>query len=161
MGVICHHSDSITEVISMGLNVTAVDGVKIRQSHPASCHCGAVRMQLSLPHGLVDVRRCDCSMCRRRGAIVASVPLANIKITDGEDSLRLYQFNTQTARHYFCSNCGIYTHHQRRSNPSQYGFNVACLEGINPLKLPDVPTYDGVNHPADYCQHSQPRDKSR
>lgn len=45
--------------------------------------------------------------------------------------------------------CGIYTHHQRRSNPDLLGFNVACLEGINPLKIDKVPTYDGVHHPAD------------
>jgi hypothetical protein len=88
-------------------------------------------------------------MCRRKGAIVASVPLAGIKIVQGEDALRLYQFNTKTAKHYFCSNCGIYTHHQRRSNPSQYGYNVGCLEGVNPYDLYSVPTYDGVNHAAD------------
>tara|TARA_R110000772_G_scaffold267264_1_gene390855 strand:+ start:77 stop:454 length:378 start_codon:yes stop_codon:yes gene_type:complete len=121
----------------------------IQPIHKASCHCGAVQFELSLPNGLVDPRRCDCSMCRRRGAIAASVPLDGIKITKGEDSLSLYQFNTHTAKHYFCSKCGIYTHHQRRSNPHQYGFNVACLEGVNPLKLEDIPTYDGVNHPAD------------
>ena len=121
----------------------------IQPIHKASCHCGAVQFELSLPNGLVDPRRCDCSMCRRRGAIVASVPLDGIKITKGSNALSLYQFNTNTAKHYFCSKCGIYTHHQRRSNPNQYGFNVACLEGINPLKLENIPTYDGVNHPAD------------
>jgi len=62
---------------------------------------------------------------------------------------RLFLFNTKTARHYFCGTCGIYTHHQRRSNPEEYGFNVACLEGVNPLKIADIPTYDGVHHPAD------------
>lgn len=121
----------------------------IQAIHKASCHCGAVQFELSLPNGLVDPRRCDCSMCLRRGAIAASVPLDGIKITTGEDSLSLYQFNTHTAKHYFCSKCGIYTHHQRRSNPHQYGFNVACLEGVNPLALENIPTYDGVNHPAD------------
>jgi len=121
----------------------------IRPIHKASCHCGAVQFELSLPNGLVDPRRCDCSMCRRRGAIAASVALDEIKILKGEDSLSLYQFNTHTAKHYFCSKCGIYTHHQRRSNPEQYGFNVACLEGVNPLELENIPTYDGVNHPAD------------
>ncbi len=121
----------------------------IQPVHKASCHCGAVQFELSLPNGLVDPRRCDCSMCRRRGAIAASVPLDGIKIIKGEDSLSLYQFNTHTAKHYFCSKCGIYTHHQRRSNPHQYGFNVACLEGVNPLELENIPTYDGVNHPVD------------
>lgn len=133
----------------MSINVRQVDGVEIKPKHKASCHCGAVEIELSLPEGLIDVRRCDCSLCRRRGAIVASVPLLDIKILKGSEFLKLYQFNTKTAKHYFCSNCGIYTHHQRRSNPLQYGFNVACLEGINPLKIENIPTYDGVNHPAD------------
>jgi len=121
----------------------------IQAIHKASCHCGSVQFELSLPNGLVDPRRCDCSMCLKRGAIVASVPLDGIKITKGKESLSLYQFNTHTAKHYFCSRCGIYTHHQRRSNPSQYGFNVACLQGVNPLELKKIPTYDGVNHPQD------------
>ena len=123
--------------------------MRINKYHQASCHCGTVKFELYLPDGLVDPRRCDCSMCRRRGAIVASIPLVAIKIIQGKEALSLYQFNTNTAKHYFCSKCGIYTHHQRRSNPQQYGFNVACLENVNPLKLIDVPTYDGVNHPAD------------
>ena len=133
----------------MSINLKEVDGVTIQLKHKASCHCGEVVFELDLPDGLVDVRRCDCSLCRRRGAVAASIPLSGIKILKGEHLLKLYQFNTKTAKHYFCSSCGIYTHHQRRSNPSQYGFNVGCLEGINPLKILDVPTYDGVNHPAD------------
>ncbi len=88
-------------------------------------------------------------MCRRRGAIVASVPLAGLRIVQGADSLTLYQFNTRTAKHYFCCRCGIYTHHQRRSNPNEYGYNVGCLEGVQPFDLGPVPTMDGVNHPAD------------
>jgi len=88
-------------------------------------------------------------MCRRRGTIVASVPLAGLTIIQGEAALKLYQFNTMTARHYFCSTCGIHTHHQRRSDPSQYGYNVGCLEGVNPFELGPVPTADGVNHPSD------------
>ncbi|WP_226642438.1 GFA family protein [Microbulbifer variabilis] len=133
----------------MNVNRKEIDGVRIQAKHRASCHCGSVEIELHLPEGLVDLRRCDCSMCRRRGAIVASVPLENINILKGKEYLKLYQFNTKTAKHYFCGICGIYTHHQRRSNPSQFGFNVAFLEGINPLKLENIPTYDGVNHPAD------------
>lgn len=133
----------------MPINLKEVDGVQILAKHKATCHCGCVELELTLPDGLVDVRRCDCSLCRRRGAIVASVPLAGIRVVKGEDHLKRYQFNTKTAKHYFCDTCGIYTHHQRRSNPSLYGFNVACLEGINPLTISAIPTYDGVNHPAD------------
>ena len=80
---------------------------------------------------------------------MASVPLAGIRIVQGAESLTLYQFNTRTAKHYFCSRCGIYTHHQRRSVPTEYGYNVACLEGVNPFDLGSVQTLDGINHPAD------------
>lgn len=123
--------------------------MKINPVHKASCHCGAVELELTLPEGLDEPRRCDCSMCRLRGAIVASMPLKGLKITRGEDALSLYQFNTMTAKHYFCSRCGIYTHHQRRSNPQQFAFNVACLEGVNPYELGEVPIHDGINHSAD------------
>ncbi|WP_217876964.1 GFA family protein [Pseudoalteromonas shioyasakiensis] len=133
----------------MTISLRAVDGTPIKERHKATCHCGSVVIELHLPNGVEDIRRCDCSLCRRRGAIVASVPLSGIKIIKGEEKLKLYQFNTKKAKHYFCSECGIYTHHQRRSNPSQYGFNVACLEGVNPLKVSGIPTYDGVNHPSD------------
>ena len=126
-----------------------VGGVEIQAKHRLTCHCGRVELELDLPDGIVDPRRCDCSMCRRRGAIVASVSLDGIRVLKGADELRLYQFNTHTAKHYFCSHCGIYTHHQRRSNPNQYGFNVGCLEGVNPFDIDNVPTNDGVNHPAD------------
>ncbi len=134
----------------MTVNIKEVDGVAVLPKHRASCHCGAVELELDLPDGLIDLRRCDCSLCRRRGAIAASIPLSGIRVVRGHDVLKLYQFNTRIAKHYFCSNCGIYTHHQRRSNTEQYGFNVACLQGINPLKLEQaIPTSDGVNHPAD------------
>ena len=131
------------------VNLTEVNGVEVMPKHRASCHCGSVVMELSLPNGIQDVRRCDCSMCRRRGAIVASINLGDIQFIQGEHELSVYQFNTKTAKHYFCRHCGIYTHHQRRSNPNQFGFNVACLAGINPLKIDQVKLYDGVNHPAD------------
>lgn len=123
--------------------------MEIHKIHKASCHCKAVQFELILPNGLENPRRCDCSMCRMRGAIAASVNLADLKILKGEDKLTLYQFNTMTAKHYFCSVCGIYTHHQRCSNPTQFGFNIACLEGVNPYELKDVPVMDGINHPAD------------
>ncbi len=123
--------------------------MEIKKIHKATCHCGAVELELTLPNGLENPRRCDCSICRRKGAVVASVALDNLKVVKGAEALTLYQFNTRSAKHYFCRICGIYTHHQRRSNPTQYGINVGCLEGVNPYDLGSVPTMDGVNHPAD------------
>jgi len=123
--------------------------IKLNEHHKASCHCGSVEFEVHLPNGLEQPRRCNCSFCRRRGAIVASTTLDGIRILKGADKLSLYQFNTNTAKHYFCSICGIYTHHQRRSNPHQFGFNVACLEGVNPFDLGEIPVVDGIHHPAD------------
>jgi hypothetical protein len=106
--------------------IKSIGKTEIRPKHRLSCHCGAVVLELELPDGIVDPRRCDCSLCRRRGAIVASVPLAGIRIVQGAESLRLYQFNTREAKHYFCCHCGIYTHHQRRSNPHCTGITSAA-----------------------------------
>ena len=119
------------------------------QTLTGTCHCGAVEIEIPWDGEFHQLRRCDCSYCRRRWAVVASVKVGDLAVTKGEDKLTLYQWNTMTARHYFCSVCGIYTHHQRRSFPDQYGYNVGCLEGINPFLLGDVPVSDGVNHPAD------------
>jgi len=109
-----------------------------------SCHCGAVVFEVGLEKGIVDLRRCACSICKRKGAVMAGVPLGKLKVVRGADQLTLYQWNTKTAKHYFCKTCGIYTHHQRRSKPDEFGYNVACLEGINPYELGEIPVSAGV-----------------
>ncbi|AYD03377.1 GFA family protein [Neorhizobium sp. NCHU2750] len=120
-----------------------------RETLNGACHCGTVRFHVRLTDGFSTARRCNCSYCRMRGAIAVSADLEDIEIVAGEDALTLYQFNSKTAKHYFCSVCGIYTHHQRRSNTQQYGINVACLEGVSPFDFAEVPVADGVSHPAD------------
>ncbi len=118
-------------------------------SHEAGCHCGTVRFRVDLPDGFRTARRCTCSFCRMRGAVVVSARLADITFLAGEDNLTLYQFNTRTAKHWFCKTCGIYMHHQRRSKPYEYGINVACLRGVSPFDFVEVPVVDGVAHPSD------------
>ena len=110
-----------------------------------TCHCGAVEFEVELESGLADLRRCNCSLCRRKGAIMAGVPLEKLKVVRGADNLTLYQWNTQVAKHYFCRTCGIYTHHQRRSNPNEFGFNVACIEDVDPYSLGDIPVATGAS----------------
>ena len=121
----------------------------LRGSNCGTCHCGSVQFEVDLPTGFQDLSRCNCSMCARRGTVVTSVPLDAFRILQGAENLTLYQFNTKTAEHYFCSTCGIYTHHRRLSNPNQFGVNVACIEGVNPFELGDIPTTDGINHSSD------------
>ncbi len=114
-----------------------------------ACHCSTVRFRVRLTDGFTTIRRCTCSYCRMRGAVAVSANVGDISFLAGETALTLYQFNTRVAQHYFCSICGIYTHHRRRSNPSQYGVNVACLDGVSPFDFADVPVIDGANHPSD------------
>ena len=120
-----------------------------RPVYQAACHCGTVRFTVRLTNGLNTVRRCNCSYCRMRGAVAVSANLAEIDILQGKDALTLYQFNSNEAKHYFCSRCGIYTFHQRRSKPHEYGVNVACIEGMSPFDFAELPVYEGREHPKD------------
>ena len=92
-------------------------------------------------------------MCARRGAVVTAIESSTFSITQGENILSVYQFNTKTAEHYFCSICGIYTHHKKRSIPKQYDVNVACIEGVNPFELGNIETTDGLNHSSDRVKY--------
>lgn len=113
------------------------------QTLTGSCHCGAVRFEIDVEDGLADLRRCDCSLCRRKGAVMASVPLDRLRVIEGREMLTLYQWNTMVARHWFCRRCGIYTHHQRRSNPNEYGVNAGCFDDVDVQSLVDVPLGQG------------------
>ena len=99
-----------------------------------SCHCGAVRFRVEAEPGELTV--CDCSLCRRRAATMMAVPVSGLTILAGEDKLGLYQWNLKIARHHFCTACGIYTFHRKRSDPSSYGVNVGCLEDFDPAAYP-------------------------
>ncbi len=113
------------------------------ESRILKCHCGAVEVSVKFDNGLENIRRCDCSLCRRKGAVMAAVPISNLEVIKGKENLSLYQWNTKIAEHYFCKTCGIYTHHKRKSNPNQYGINIACIENVNPYIYGDVPTGNG------------------
>jgi hypothetical protein len=120
-----------------------------KETMDAQCHCGTVKFRVTLTDGLKTARRCDCSYCRMRGAVVVSADLDDLEVLEGREALSRYQFGTRTAEHYFCARCGIYTHHRRRSDPSRYGVNAACLGGVSPFDFAAVPVHDGVNHPSD------------
>ena len=131
--------------------------IDTRSSDPVtldgSCHCGAVGFAVTLTEGFASARRCTCSMCRMRGAVAVTSTPEHFRITRGGDKLATYRFNTRVAEHHFCSVCGIYTHHKRRSNPNQLGVNAACLEGISPFDFTELVVFDGERHPADDPEH--------
>ena len=129
--------------------IRKVGDTTIQQYHRLVCHCECIELELHLPNGIEKMNRCNCSLCRRKGAIVATIPITGLTFIRGEKEILMYQFKTKTAKHYFCPTCGIYTHHQRRSNPLEFGYNTGCLVGVDPFLLGEIPTTDGVNHTSD------------
>ena len=113
------------------------------------CHCGAVEAEINVPENLEKVLKCNCSLCKRKGAVMSMVKNDDFKIIKGEDKLSLYKFHTKVANHYFCSICGIYTHHNPRINPAMTGFNLGCIDDIDTFKFKDILINDGQNHPLD------------
>ena len=105
--------------------------------YQGSCHCGSIKF--SIQTSLESSLRCNCSLCIRKGAIMLSGTEGGFTLLEGEEHLGKYQFNTHVAEHYFCKNCGIYTHHKPRSNPKIHRVNAGCVIGIDSLKLtPDL-----------------------
>ena len=76
---------------------------------------------------------------------MVSCPLDLLEIQQGDDLLTLYQWNTHTARHYFCKICGIYTFHQRRTAPLVYGINIGCFDNLDMADFQNAPVADGVS----------------
>ena len=116
-------------------------GSEPMQTYRGSCHCGAVRFELRTD--LAELTTCDCSICRRRNALMVKVHESDFRLLAGAESLTLYQFHTRTARHYFCKVCGIYPFHRKRVAPDSYGVNVHCLENFDPCGIP-VRATDGA-----------------
>jgi len=113
------------------------------------CHCGAIEANINVAEKFEKILRCNCSLCKRKGTVMSMVKNEDFKITKGEGKLKLYQFHTKVAKHYFCSVCGIYTHHNPRSNPAMTGFNLGCLDDIDIFNLKEILINDGLNHPLD------------
>lgn len=107
------------------------EGADALPRHTARCHCGAVRFAFA--SDIERGTRCNCSYCLRKGALHHRVTNGSFELLGGEDSLRLYQFGTFRARHYFCGVCGIHTHCNPRSAPHQVNVNLHCVEGVDAL----------------------------
>ena len=114
-------------------------------TYHGSCHCGAISYIAKAPE-IIKGLRCNCSICRRKGALMTefTVPPENFKVHVEGDALSTYQFGSKVAKHNFCKNCGIYTHHETRVNPGHYRLNIGCIEGIDVNSLPSE-VHDGAS----------------
>ena len=109
------------------------------------CHCGEIEAEINIEN-IDKLLRCNCSICKRKGAIMSVVKNTDFKLIKGKDKLKLYKFHSKAANHYFCTNCGIYTHHNPRIDPSLTGFNIGCIDDVDTFKLKDIKVLDGQNH---------------
>ena len=107
------------------------------------CHCGAVRFEVETPDQ-IDAQACNCSVCAMTGFIHVIVPESRFRVTKGAGALTTYTFNTHTARHMFCSTCGVKAFYRPRSNPDGWSVNARCLDDTAGLTL-TVEEFDGRN----------------
>ena len=99
-------------------------------THRGGCHCGRVRFEVDAPAELV-IDECNCSMCTRTAFLHLIVTADRFRITRGRDALTNYTFNTGTAKHLFCSICGVKSFYIPRSHPDGYSVNFRCLDAAD------------------------------
>ena len=116
------------------------------KEYKASCHCGAVRFTFSGPDRIESGLRCNCSICRRKGALMSAFSLApgEIHIEVTGDNLATYEFGSGVAKHHFCKTCGINPFHGTMRKPGHYRINLGCVDDLDATQLPfDV--FDGAS----------------
>lgn len=114
-----------------------------RHWHKGACHCGAVTFEVEAPDDVV-LDDCNCSICAKTGFLHLIVPKTRFHILSGEDKLTTYTFNTGTARHLFCSVCGVKPFYVPRSNPDGWSVNFRCLDRAEFGNV-EIRPFDGQN----------------
>jgi hypothetical protein len=112
-------------------------------THTGGCHCRRVRFEVIAP-SVLNVTDCNCSICSKSGYLHLIVAKSRFKLLSGADVLTSYQFNTRTAKHLFCSVCGVKAFYVPRSHPDGYSVNARCLdEGT--VEQMNIAATDGKN----------------
>ena len=107
--------------------------------HTGGCHCGKVKFEVEAPTQL-RVTECNCSICSKSGYLHLIVPHEKFRLVEGEEHLIKYEFNTKTAKHYFCKTCGIKSFYIPRSHPDGYSVNVRCIESDTIESIEVIPS---------------------
>ena len=111
-----------------------------------SCHCQKVTFQGEVENIFENIYRCDCSLCKKKGIVMKPVRIEKFKLLAGKNNLNSYKWNKKIAEHFFCNICGVYTHHQRRRDATQYSVNLGCLEAIEIPEEKEIKWIDGSSH---------------
>ena len=106
------------------------------------CHCGRVKFRFTVRTWRASA--CNCSICRQKGFLHVIVPAADFQLESGDHALTTYLFNTGTAKHHFCSTCGVHSFYVPRSHPDGFSINAHCVDDAK-LSWFDVEPFDGQN----------------
>ena len=114
-------------------------------THHGSCHCGAVAFDLE--GEVSDAIDCNCSMCRRRGGLLAFFPREALTLTTPEADYRTYRFNKENLAHHFCPTCGIAPFSEGadpRTGAKMVAVNLRCLPDVD-LSARKISQVDGAS----------------
>ena len=114
-----------------------------------SCHCGKVEAEINISNNFEKILRCNCSICKRKGAVMSMVKNEDFKIVKGKDVLSLYQFHSKGSKTLFLFFLWNLHSPPPRSNPAMTGFNIGCIDDINIFAIENINVLDGQNHPLD------------
>jgi len=111
-----------------------------------SCHCRRVKFEIRSNNIFEDIYRCDCSLCLKKAIVMKAEHKSHFNLLEGAEQLSSYKWNKMIAEHFFCQNCGVYTHHKRRRDPQQICINFACLDDVAMPDDANIGLTDGANH---------------
>ena len=107
--------------------------------YATSCHCGAVRILMSRP--VRQLTRCNCSLCRRYGALWAYQQRKAIAVTAKEANLRAYRWGSEELEFFFCTACGCVTHyHHAERRPDGSDMSAVNMRNVDdPARIAQLP----------------------
>ena len=110
--------------------------------YDVSCHCGKVAFEFE--GEVKDVLACNCSICQRKGSLLAFMPYSALKWKSGEKEASTYTFNRHVIKHRFCPTCGMHTHGEAKDPKGipTAAVNMRCAEGVD-LATFNVKHFDG------------------
>lgn len=120
------------------------------KKYSASCHCGAVKFEISLDLSL-GTNKCNCSFCKKVRNWGVIVRPEAIKMISGDSNLTVYEFGPKTAHHHFCKTCGVrtFTKSYLEALGGDYrSVNLAIIDDLADKELCDlkVQFFDGINN---------------
>ena len=113
--------------------------------HEGSCHCG--KIEFTVEGEIGGVIDCNCSMCRRRGSLLAFFPRSAMVLKTADADIPTYTFNKHAIRHRFCATCGVGPFGEGvhpKTGEATVAINVRCLPGVDLASLTVIP-YDGAS----------------